>query len=85
MMMMMIDKKVNFTFIVNRIFFTILFLGIIGCKDIAAENTLFLPEGFKATVFVDSISETVRHMAVNENGDLFAKFKKPSKAELLLQ
>lgn len=83
MMMMMIDKKVNFTFIVNRIFFTILFLGIIGCKDIAAENTLFLPEGFKATVFVDSISETVRHMAVNENGDLFAKFKKPSKAGII--
>ncbi|MEC8402952.1 MAG: hypothetical protein VXZ22_04140, partial [Bacteroidota bacterium] len=64
----------------SRIFYAQLFFWIIACKNIAPEKPLFLPEGFEATVFVDSISETVRHMAVNQNGDLFAKFKKPSDA-----
>lgn len=80
MMMMMNVKKNDVNLFVSRIFYAQLFFWIIACKNIAPEKPLFLPEGFEATVFVDSISETVRHMAVNQNGDLFAKFKKPSDA-----
>ena len=75
MMMMMNVKKNDVNLFVSRIFYAQLFFWIIACKNIASEKPLFLPEGFEATVFVDSISETVRHMAVNQNGDLFAKFK----------
>ncbi|MGB1362968.1 MAG: cytochrome C, partial [Flavobacteriaceae bacterium] len=56
---------------------------IIGCESPTTQSPLYLPQGFEATVFVDSITETVRHMAVNENGDLYAKFKRPSEAGVM--
>ncbi|QKZ14772.1 PQQ-dependent sugar dehydrogenase [Spirosoma sp. KUDC1026] len=34
---------------------------------------LFLPEGFEATVVVDSLPGRARHLAVNENGDIYVK------------
>lgn len=40
---------------------------------------LFVPDGFQVQVFVDSISETTRHIAVAENGTVFTKFKRTSK------
>ncbi|MDG1965751.1 MAG: hypothetical protein P8I34_03845, partial [Flavobacteriaceae bacterium] len=58
----------------NLKIFYILIIMILGCKDPTPKSPLFLPQGFEATVFVDSIVETVRHMAVNKNGDLYAKF-----------
>lgn len=39
-----------------------------------AENGgLFLPDGFEATVVVDSLPGRARHLAVNENGDIYVK------------
>ena len=44
------------------------------------ENALYVPKGFIAKVFVDSITETVRHLTVSENNTVYAKFKKTSDA-----
>jgi glucose/arabinose dehydrogenase/mono/diheme cytochrome c family protein len=66
-----------------KILFLFLLVTIIGCKSPTTQPPLFLPQGFEATVFVDSIAETVRHMAVNKNGDLYAKFKRPSEAGVI--
>ncbi|MEZ0610895.1 c-type cytochrome [Fibrella sp. WM1] len=39
-----------------------------------AENGgLFLPDGFEATVVVDSLPGRARHLAVNDNGDIYVK------------
>ena len=38
---------------------------------------LFLPNGFGALVVVDSIGSS-RHIAVNKNGDIYVKLKKPN-------
>ncbi|MFC5412071.1 c-type cytochrome [Larkinella bovis] len=39
-----------------------------------AENGgLFLPDGFEATVVVDSLPGRARHIAVNDNGDIYVK------------
>ncbi|MBT6127470.1 MAG: cytochrome C, partial [Flavobacteriaceae bacterium] len=66
-----------------KILLLFLLVTIIGCKSTTTQPQLFLPQGFEATVFVDSIAETVRHMAVNKNGDLYAKFKRPSEAGVM--
>lgn len=38
-----------------------------------ANGGLFVPEGFEATVVVDSLPGRARHLAVNENGDIYVK------------
>jgi glucose/arabinose dehydrogenase len=38
---------------------------------------LFLPDGFEATVVVDSLPGRARHLAVNDNGDIYVKANKP--------
>jgi hypothetical protein len=40
---------------------------------------LFLPDGFEALVVVDSLPGRARHIAVNDNGDIYVKsrFSKP--------
>ena len=40
---------------------------------------LILPEGFEAVVVVDSLSGQARHLAVNDNGDIYAKLMHPVK------
>ena len=42
------------------------------------QGPLFLPEGFEAKVFIDSIAETTRHIAVSPNGNVYTKFKRTS-------
>ncbi|MGV3557287.1 PQQ-dependent sugar dehydrogenase [Larkinella arboricola] len=39
----------------------------------AKNGGLFLPEGFEATVVVDSLPGRARHLAVNSNGDIYVK------------
>lgn len=67
----------------RRILIPILFLIIFftSCQDPKSEAVakaepanggLFLPDGFEALVVADSIGPT-RHLAVNENGDVYAK------------
>lgn len=80
---MMIDRMMNLMLNKFRIFYLFLLVTIIGCESPTTQSPLYLPQGFEATVFVDSITETVRHMAVNENGDLYAKFKRPSEAGVM--
>ena len=79
----MIDRMMNLMLNKFRIFYLFLFVTIIGCESPTTQSPLYLPQGFEATVFVDSITETVRHMAVNENGDLYTKFKRPSEAGVM--
>ncbi len=50
-------------------------LGIVQCGDAPRDGGLFLPADFNSTVFVDSIEETVRHMAVTGDGILYAKLR----------
>ncbi len=38
---------------------------------------LFLPEGFEAVVVVDSLKGRARHLAVNDNGDIYVKLRFP--------
>ena len=67
------------------IFTLVVFCGMfISCSvkssDQEIENALYVPKGFIAKVFVDSITETVRHLTVSENNTVYAKFKKTSDA-----
>src|SRR4051812_14361038 len=39
----------------------------------ADNGGLFLPDGFKALVVVDSLKGQARHIAVNSNGDIYVK------------
>jgi glucose/arabinose dehydrogenase len=39
----------------------------------ADNGGLFLPDGFEATVVVDSLPGRARHIAVNDNGDIYVK------------
>lgn len=66
-----------------RYLFTIILLSCIGCqtKDITTlpsadpdNGGLFLPAGFEALVVADSVGPT-RHIAVNDNGDIYAKLR----------
>lgn len=50
-------------------------LMFVRCNTAPKDGGLFLPDDFKSVVMVDSISETVRHMAVAENGLLYAKLR----------
>ena len=73
----------NLKFSYLRLTCVFLIIILCGCKSPSPKSPLFLPQGFEATVFVDSIAETTRHLAVNKNGDLYAKFKRPSEAGVM--
>lgn len=60
-----------------------IFLLLFGCVKPNYKDPLFLPVGFESTVFVDSITESIRHMAVNRNGDLYAKLKRPGNSGVI--
>ena len=49
-----------------------------SCNQSSNTTELNLPDGFISNVFVDSIAETVRHMDVKNNGDLYVKFRRQS-------
>ena len=80
---MTIDRMMDLIFNKFQIVYLFLWVTIIGCESPNTHSPLYLPQGFEATVFVDSIAETVRHMAVNKNGDMYAKFKRPSEAGVM--
>ncbi len=46
-----------------------------SCEKKIDSGELFLPNGFSSTVFVDSLKQNIRHIAVNSNGDLYAKYR----------
>ncbi len=43
--------------------------------DLEENGGLILPEGFVATAVVNALEGTIRHIAVNENGDVYAKLR----------
>ncbi|PTM08392.1 MAG: sorbosone dehydrogenase [Bacteroidetes bacterium] len=63
-------------------FILILFVFLVNCQDTSLvipqsdsdNGGLFLPDGFGALVVVDSIGES-RHIAVNNNGDIYVKLR----------
>ncbi|WP_411032356.1 PQQ-dependent sugar dehydrogenase [Spongiimicrobium sp. 3-5] len=50
-------------------------LFFIQCKNEPKDGGLFLPDDFSSVVVVDSIAETVRHMAVTSDNILYAKLR----------
>jgi glucose/arabinose dehydrogenase len=51
---------------------------ITGCKQ-EEKQEISVPEGFEISVFIDSIEGGARHIAVNENGDVYVKLLQPRK------
>lgn len=56
------------------IFFVLVF-GFYGCNNEPTDGGLHLPDGFSSAVVIDSISETVRHMAVTDDQIIYAKLR----------
>nr|WP_298791967.1 c-type cytochrome [uncultured Allomuricauda sp.] len=70
-----------FVFHVKRLLYCILvIILLVSCskKEGPLNGGLFLPDGFEAMVVVDSTEGKVRHMAVSENGYLYAKLRNSS-------
>ena len=60
----------------------VLFLGHFGCTPPApnfVHKGLVLPDGFEATVFAEGVG-AARHLAVNDNGDVYVKLRYPNKS-----
>lgn len=45
--------------------------------DLEENGGLFLPEGFEATAVVNQLKGQARHIAVNNNGDIYVKLRSP--------
>ena len=54
----------------------LLLIFLLSRCSISYPRELALPEGFISQVFVDSIPQKVRHLAVDDNGDVYAKLQK---------
>ena len=50
-------------------------LTLLNCEVQPPNGGLYLPEGFKAVVVVDSIEERVRHLAVTNDGIVYGKLR----------
>ncbi|MEO5601561.1 MAG: c-type cytochrome [Cyclobacteriaceae bacterium] len=68
----------------KRVYIFLLALTLMHCKKAnelpaadADNGGLFLPGGFDAVVVVDSLKGRARHMAVNDNGDIYVKARFP--------
>ena len=48
---------------------------LLNCEVQQPNAGLYLPEGFKAVVVVDSIEERVRHLAVTNDGIVYGKLR----------
>ena len=68
--------KQNLKFTFFRSLAVIIFLSFIQCNKVDDPGGLFLPKGFVSTVYVDGIEEKVRHMIVNDKGDLYVKLRR---------
>ena len=61
----------------------LILFSLSSCKNEKTSHKLFLPDGFKHQVYIDSIGEKLRHMAVSQNGNLYVKFRRESKQGIL--
>lgn len=57
------------------IYFLVIVVLQVQCRRGPVDGGLFLPENFKSVVVVDSMEETVRHMAVTGEGLVYAKLR----------
>ncbi len=64
--------------LIPLIVFSALCFLLFDCSNNQQTPELFLPKGFTARVFVDSLVTGVRHISVSENGIVYAKLKRPS-------
>ena len=55
--------------------YLLILIATLGCERGPINGGLFLPGNFEAVVVVDSIAESVRHMAVTHDGLLYAKLR----------
>jgi glucose/arabinose dehydrogenase/cytochrome c5 len=66
----------------------LLAVGFTSGPDLSPSNSfnagLFLPEGFVAQVVVDSLPGRARHLAVNDNGDIYVKARFANKNESVI-
>ncbi|MDF1868100.1 MAG: PQQ-dependent sugar dehydrogenase [Saprospiraceae bacterium] len=78
----------------SHLFLTISILMLCSCGgDTSVKNetkalptydqTIQLPEGFKAIVVSDSIGVMARHIAVRDNGDMYVQMRKPKEGMAL--
>ncbi len=59
---------------ITAFFLLLLVVAFVQPQNQEAENGgLFLPDGFEAIVVVDSLEGRARHLAVNDNGDIYVK------------
>ncbi|WP_209402691.1 PQQ-dependent sugar dehydrogenase [Pseudozobellia sp. WGM2] len=60
---------------------------LVQCSPEAKEGNLFLPDGFKSTVVIEEIEETVRHLAVTDDHIIYAKMRnaQPNTAVMALR
>ncbi len=63
------DKRLKFVF--NLVIISLL----AQCRHGPVDGGLYLPKDFKSVVVIDSIEETVRHLAVTDDGLLYAKLR----------
>jgi hypothetical protein len=58
-----------------QLFIFTICLFLTSCSNFFSEKNggLILPDGFEAVVVVDSLPGRARHLAVNENGDIYVK------------
>ena len=68
----------------GSLFIAVLAATMIRCSTTAelppgdpGNGGLFLPDGFEAIVVVDSLNGRARHIAVNDNGDIYVKARFP--------
>ncbi len=58
-----------------KLFLFLAICSLFQCSEEIPNGGLLLPDGFKATIMVDSIKERVRHMAVTDDGILYGKLR----------
>jgi len=78
----------------QSLFLAILLMIVFGFTKGTRDNSLdpindkngglFLPDGFEAIVVVDSLPGRARHMAVNDNGDIYVKARFANKDESVI-
>ncbi len=68
----------------SRLFIFLFAAALMKCSSTAElpagdrdNGGLFLPDGFEALVVVDSLKGRARHLAVNDNGDIYVKARFP--------
>ena len=47
--------------------------------DLETNGGLFLPDGFEATAVVNQLKGQIRHLTVNDNGDIYVKLSRPDR------